>query len=60
MRLGVGGERLEQCESDNAAIVPNEIPIVGNVDGFTETSDNQPPAEVLSSLHLDQQAAFII
>ena len=32
MRVGRGGDRVEPCELDNAAIDPSDIPIVGNVD----------------------------
>ena len=50
MRLGVGGDRLEPCEVDNAEIIQNEIPSVNAVagNGSAKKSD-EPPTTVLST-----------
>ena len=58
MRLGVGGDRLEPCALDDAAIIPNDIPVVGKVEGSTENPDDKPPEAVLSALNPDQRVAF--
>ena len=62
-RLGVGGDRLVQCDLDNACIIPNDIPrvneVVGSSDDNPEKSDDEPPAAVLSSLFTAQKQAFL-
>ena len=59
-RLGVGGDRLESCDLDNAAIIPNDIPRENKVvgDGSPEKSGDERPAAALSSLSTAQKRAF--
>ena len=54
MRLGVGGDSLEPCKTDNTEVIQNEIPSVNAVAGagMPEKSDDEPPATVLSPLNL--------
>ena len=64
MRLGVGGDLLVQCNLDNSAIIPNDIPGVNKVvdsggGGNSEKSDDEPPAAVLSGLSTAQKQAFL-
>ena len=63
MRLGVGGDRLVQCDLDNSAIIPNDIPgvnkVVGSGGGNSERSADEPPATVLSGLSTAQKQAFL-
>ena len=60
MRLGVGGDRLQPCELDDADIVPTDQSGVHIItgDGSPGISDGEPPAVVLSNLNPDQRIAF--
>ena len=46
------------CALDDTAIIPNDIPVVGKVEGSTEIPDDKPPEAVLSALNPDQRVAF--